>query len=87
MQRVPIDIARRRASVAKRALALSAALTFALTVGLARASHPGAQAKGSQAKDSSASSTRSSRSSSAGGFGQPDIAPSQQSPDTSTSAS
>ncbi len=55
--RARLDPVRRRAATAKRALAAATVLGFALTLGLARASHPGHASTASDGADSSSPSS------------------------------
>jgi hypothetical protein len=99
MAAMPISLARRRATLAKRTLACGSALVFAVTIGLARSSHPaGAAVRASGSSLTSARSANNNGSgstsgsqnpSTSGGFGQADVGPasSSQAPSVSTGAS
>ena len=66
--RARLDPVRRRAAIAKRALAAATVLGFALTLGLARASHPGHASTASTASDGADSSSPASFDQSDDGF-------------------
>jgi hypothetical protein len=83
MSAVPIQIARRRASLAKRGLLFAAVAAFGATIGLARSSHS------ATAATSSTSTLASRPSSGSNSFGQAEVSPAttSQTPSVSTGAS
>jgi hypothetical protein len=86
MLAIPISVARRRAGLAKRTLAFGSVLAFAVTVGLARSSHPARAAASASSRPVTDSSQTQSGSSS---FGQADVGPAtgSQAPSVSTGVS
>jgi hypothetical protein len=98
MAAMPISLARHRATLAKRTLAFGSVLAFALTIGLARASHPARAAASTSGSNQAPSGYGDSGygygfgsddATGNSGFGQANVGPasSSQAPSVSTGAS
>lgn len=85
MPAIPMNIAKRRAAIAKRGVVFGSVLAFAATVGLARSSHPATAAPSASTATSPSNQTSTGTSS----FGQASVSPavSSQAPSVSTGAS
>jgi hypothetical protein len=82
-----LTAARRRASVAKRALAFGSAAAFVAALLLARAGHPGNAGTASPSSGSAGTQTQETEQGDDFGFGSATVAPSTGAPQVQTSVS